>query len=422
MKVTLAYGKEGLELELPDSLDVQVIEPRFVRGVRDPEQALKRALRSPVSSRSLSDMVKKAKTIGIVLNDITRATPYRTILPVLLSELRDFPSNKISFFVALGTHRENSEKELRGMLGDSIVDGFRIVQNDCFDRATQVKIGVTSSGNEIWINREFSECEMKLLTGFIEPHFFAGFSGGGKAVVPGMAGLQTIMKNHSPKNMDDERAIWGITEGNPIWEEVHEAACMAGNLFLLNVALNKNQEITGVFAGDLTDAHREGCTFVKSVAMVAVSRPFDIVVTSNSGYPLDLNLYQSVKGMSAAAQVVKEGGAIIVAADCWDGIPAHGLYGQILRDSKTPQELLDKMRNSGSGKQDQWQAHIQAKIQIKADVYVRSGSLTDEQIESALLKTSHRIEETVDELIGRYGKSARICVLPEGPQTIPYLQ
>jgi nickel-dependent lactate racemase len=422
MKVTLAYGKQDLDLLLPDSYDVTVIEPRYVRGVSDPEEALKNALRSPVSSQSLSDMVKKTDTIGIVVNDITRATPYRTILPVLLNEMKDFPSNKITFFVALGTHREDSEQELRGMLGDPIVDGYRIVQNNCIDRATQVKIGVTQSGNEIWINREFSECELKLLTGFIEPHFFAGFSGGGKAVVPGMAGLQTIMKNHSPMNMDDKKAIWGITEGNPIWEEVHEAALMAGNSFLLNVALNKNQEITGVFAGDLTDAHRQGCKFVKNAAMVPVPRPFDIVVTSNSGYPLDLNLYQSVKGMSAAAQIVKMGGAIIVAADCWDGIPEHGLYGQILRESKTPQELLEKVRNSGSGKQDQWQAHIQAKIQIKADVYVRSGNLTNGQIESALLKPSHRIEETVDELIKRYGKSARICVLPEGPQTIPYLK
>jgi nickel-dependent lactate racemase len=422
MKVTLAYGKQDLDLLLPDSYDVTVIEPRYVRGVSDPEEALKNALRSPVSSQSLSDMVKKTDTIGIVVNDITRATPYRTILPVLLNEMKDFPSNKITFFVALGTHREDSEQELRGMLGDPIVDGYRIVQNNCIDRATQVKIGVTQSGNEIWINREFSECELKLLTGFIEPHFFAGFSGGGKAVVPGMAGLQTIMKNHSPMNMDDKKAIWGITEGNPIWEEVHEAALMAGNSFLLNVALNKNQEITGVFAGDLTDAHRQGCKFVKNAAMVPVPRPFDIVVTSNSGYPLDLNLYQSVKGMSAAAQIVKMGGAIIVAADCWDGIPEHGLYGQILRESKTPQELLEKVRSSGSGKQDQWQAHIQAKIQIKADVYVRSGNLTNGQIESALLKPSHRIEETVDELIKRYGKSARICVLPEGPQTIPYLK
>jgi len=422
MKVTLAYGKQDLDLLLPDSYDVTVIEPRYVRGVSDPVEALKNALRSPVSSQPLSDMVKKTDTIGIVVNDITRATPYRTILPVLLNEMKDVPSNKITFFVALGTHREDSEQELRGMLGDPIVDEYRIVQNNCIDRATQVKIGVTQFGNEIWINREFSECELKLLTGFIEPHFFAGFSGGGKAVVPGMAGLQTIMKNHSPMNMDDEKAIWGITEGNPIWEEVHEAALMAGNSFLLNVALNKNQEITGVFAGDLTDAHKQGCKFVKNAAMVPVPRPFDIVVTSNSGYPLDLNLYQSVKGMSAAAQIVKMGGAIIVAADCWDGIPEHGLYGQILRESKTPQELLEKVRNSGSGKQDQWQAHIQAKIQIKADVYVRSGNLTDGQIESALLKPSHRIEDTVDELIKRYGKSARICVLPEGPQTIPYLQ
>lgn len=422
MKVKLAYGKEGLDVTLSDSLEVTVIEPRDIRGITKPEEALKDALKSPISCSPLRDMVKKADKIGIVVNDITRPSPYKIILPILLEEMKHISSYKITFFVALGTHREVSEKELREMLGDWIVDGFRIVQNNCFDKGTQVKIGVSSSGNDIWINREFSECELKVLTGAIEPHFFAGFSGGGKAVVPGMAGLQTIMHNHSPKKIDDEKAIWGITEGNPIWEEIHEAALMAGNSFLLNVTLNKNREITGVFAGDLTVAHKEGCKFVKSVAMVPVRRPFDIVVTSNSGYPLDLNLYQSVKGMSAAAQIVREGGSIIVAADCWDGIPEHGLYGKILRESKTPQELIEKVRNSGVGKQDQWQAYIQAKIQIRADVYVRSCGLTDEQIKSALLKPSHNIEETIDELIHRYGEKARLCILPQGPQTIPYLQ
>ena len=161
---------------------------------------------------------------------------------------------------------------------------------------------------------------------------------------------------------------------------------------------------------------------VKRVSMVPVSRPFDVVLTSNSGYPLDLNLYQSVKGMSAAAQVVKTGGAIIAAADCWDGIPEHGLYGKILRESDSPQKLLERIRSSGSDMQDQWQAQIQAKIQARAEVYVRSHNLTDEQIKSALLIPCRSIEDTMDELTRRYGKDARVCILPEGPQTIPYLR
>jgi nickel-dependent lactate racemase len=187
------------------------------------------------------------------------------------------------------------------------------------------------------------------------------------------------------------------------------------------VTLNKDKQITGVFAGDLDAAHAAGCAFARETAMVPVERPFDIALTTNSGYPLDLNLYQSVKGMSAAAQVVRAGGSIVVAAECWDGIPEHGLYGQLLRAAASPRALLDAIGAPGFLEQDQWQAQIQAQIQLKADVYVRSDNLTDEQIRSALLLPSPRVEDTLAELMERYGPQASICILPEGPQTIPYI-
>jgi nickel-dependent lactate racemase len=155
--------------------------------------------------------------------------------------------------------------------------------------------------------------------------------------------------------------------------------------------------------------------------MVPVPRPFDIVITTNSGYPLDLNLYQAVKGMSAASQIVREGGAIIIAAECWDGIPDHGLYGQLLREARDPQDLLRRIHTPGFLEQDQWEAQVQAQVQLRADVYVRSDGLTVQQIESALLKPCLRVEDTVAELLQRYGSGASICVLPEGPQTIPYV-
>ena len=179
--------------------------------------------------------------------------------------------------------------------------------------------------------------------------------------------------------------------------------------------------MTGVFAGDIDQAHAAGCAFVKRSAMVAVPRPFDIVVTTNSGYPLDINLYQSVKGMRAADQVVRPGGTIIIATRCWDGLPEHGLYGKLLRESRSPRELLDRICALGFLEQDQWQAQIQALIQLKADVFVRSDGLTDEQIRGALLIPSRRIEDTIAELVGKYGRGASICVMPEGPQTIPYV-
>jgi lactate racemase len=295
------------------------------------------------------------------------------------------------------------------------------VQNDAFDVATQARVGVSSFGHEIWLNQEMLECDFKVLTGFIEPHFFAGFSGGGKAIMPGMAGQRTVLGNHDAGMISHPKATWASTSGNPLLQEITEVARAAGSLFLLNVALNRGHEITGVFAGELEQAHAAGCAFVKETSMVPVDRPFDIVITTNSGYPLDQNLYQAVKGMAAAALVVKEGGAIIVAAECSDGLPEHGLYGELLRGASSPAELLATVCQPGFLKQDQWQAQIQAQIQMRADVYVRTDGMSREGVEAALIKYSRRIEDTLAELLGRYGHDASICVLPEGPQTIPYL-
>jgi nickel-dependent lactate racemase len=422
MKIRLAYGKTGLEIELSDELDVTVVEPKFVPGLPDPRAALREALGAPIEAPPLRELVKADDKVGVVFSDITRPTPNHLILPVVLDELAHVPKENITLFNALGTHRPNTDVELRGMLGDALVDGYRILQNNSFNPSTQVQLGTTTRGHDVWLNRALVECDVKILTGFIEPHFFAGFSGGGKAVMPGMAGQRTVLGNHDAGMIGHPKATWGTTHGNPIWEEVREVALKVGQIFLVNVTLNRDKQITGVFAGALDAAHAVGCAFVKETAMVPAPHPFDIVITTNSGYPLDLNLYQSVKGMSAAAQVVREGGAIIVAADCWDGIPDHGLYGQFLREADSPQALLDTVCAPGFLKQDQWQAQIQALIQLKADVYVRTDNLTIEQIEMALLQPSPRIEDTVTDLLDRYGPKTSICVLPEGPQTIPYIQ
>ena len=344
MRIKLAYGKQGMWIDLPDAWDVTVVEPKYVPGLPDPAGALAEGLRSPIGGqRPVSEVAGPDDRVGIVFSDITRATPHRRIIPAILAELPHVPQEKLTLYCATGTHRPNTDAELRGMLGDELVDRYRIVQNASQDEESLVCLGRTRRGLEIWLNRDFIECDVKILTGFIEPHLFAGFSGGGKAIMPGMAGMSTVLGNHGAEMVADPRATWGITHGNPLWEEVMEVAHRAGpddKTFLVNVALNKKQEITGVFAGDLDAAHAAGCVFVKETAMVAVPRPFDIVITSNSGYPLDLNLYQSIKGASAAAQIVREGGAIIIAAECWDGIPEHGLYGRLLREASSAQHLL----------------------------------------------------------------------------------
>ena len=398
-----------------------MVEPRFIQGLPDPQKSLQYALRNPIGSEALEKLVNPARHVGIVVNDVTRATPTPLILRSLLKELAGIPAENIIIFIALGTHRPNTAQELDQILGLDISQNYQIIQNNAFDRTTQINLGKTHLGHEIWINRALMDCDIKILTGFIEPHFFAGFSGGGKALMPGMAGLETVLGNHSAQNIAHPNATWGITSGNPIWEEIHEVALRIKPIFLVNVTLNRDKDITAVFAGDLDQAYNQGSNFVRQTAMIAVEQPFDIVITTNSGYPLDLNLYQSVKGMSAAAQIVRKGGVIVIAAECWDGIPEHGRYGQLLRNSTNPASLLEMIMQPGFSMQDQWQAQIQAQIQLKAEVYVYSSYLSPKQIQSALLKPAKSIDEVLESLMNQFGKGARICVLPEGPQTIPFI-
>jgi len=421
MRINLAYGKTGLKIDLPPGLEADLFEPRYVPGCANQAGAVVGALRRPFASPPLRERVNKDDRVGIIFSDITRPTPYPIILPALLGELEHVPDENITLFNAAGTHRANTCEELQQMLGADIVERFRIVQNDSEDQASHRLAGTTRSGNEIWLLREFLECGVKILTGFIEPHFFAGFSGGGKAVMPGLALGTTIFRNHSACNMDDPRVGWGITRSNPVWEEVQEAAGLAEPTFIVNVTLNRDKEITRVFAGDFNEAYQAGCEFAHSTAMVPVKRLYDIVISSNSGYPLDLNIYQSVKGMSAAAQIVRPGGSIIMAADCWDGIPEHGEYGRLLREAANAEELLARVREDGFACQDMWQAQIQAQIRLKARVYFHTKNISDEQLRSCLLEPCADIAKTVAALRGKYGPDPAVAVLPEGPQTIPYL-
>ena len=422
VEIKLAYGKTGLEFSLPDDANVTMVRPKFIAGLPDQAGAIREALRRPIASPPLREVVQASGKVGIVFSDITRPTPNHVMLPALLGELAHVPDERIVLFNSTGTHRPNTEAELRRMLGDEIVNRYRIVQNDSNDRDSHVRVGTTQSGNDVWVLGEFVECDARILTGFIEPHFFAGFSGGGKAVMPGLALTETVLRNHNARNLDSPKASWGITHGNPVWEEMREAAAMIRPTWLLNVAINAERQITGVFAGHWEEAHAHGCAFVKETAMVPAAEPFDIVIGSNSGYPLDLNLYQSVKGMSAAQQVVKEKGSLIIAAECWDGIPDHGEYKRLLYEAESLESLLETIRAPGFEMQDQWEAQIHALIRLKAEVYFYSHCLSDEQIRRAWLEPCRDIAVTVAKLLEKYGPDATLCVLPEGPQTIPYLQ
>lgn len=430
MQVELAYGCEGLEIELPDDAPVTVVEPRFAPGLPDERAVLIEALRNPIASQPLNDLVTPEDAVAIVFSDLTRPMPNDRVLPPLLEELgaSGVPEERIVLINALGAHRPQTEDELASMLGEDVVARYRIVQHDAWDEKKLVVAAHNHAGRAVHVNRAYMNASVRILTGFIEPHFFAGFSGGPKAVLPGIIGIESILDNHGAKMLADSNASWAMTEGNPVWEEMLSVAQSTAPDFLLNVTLNRKREITGVFAGDLLAAHRKGMAFAREMAMQPTSHFFDIVITSNSGYPLDLNLYQAVKGMSAAAQIVRSTdasssgrGDIIIAAQCWDGIPDHGEYKRLLWEAETPRELLDRVMAPSFRCQDQWEAQIQAQIQLKANVYVYADGLSEEELRNALVIPCRSIEETLARL--RHQKpDALIAVLPDGPQTVPYVK
>ena len=416
--VELAYGRNGLKIQVP--ADAAVLRTRDVPGVPDEPAAIREALRAPIGSAPLAERARPGMTVAIAHSDITRATPNDRILPVLLAELEAAGVRRedLTLFNALGTHRPQTEAELRGMLGDFVVENYRCLQHNAFDAANLTALGATSRGHLVRINSAFLAADLKISTGFIEPHFFAGFSGGPKGVLPALAGAESVLTNHGYTMIGHPNATWGVTAGNPIWEEMREVALRIEPLFLLNVTLNGLRQITGVFAGDVVAAHTAGCQQVRDSAMLSEPAPYDIVVTTNSGYPLDQNLYQCVKGMSAAARIVRDGGAIIMAAACADGLPDHGRYAALLSEAGSPARMLGMLEEPGFSEPDQWQVQIQAQIQQRAEVYVYSDGLSDSQIRRALFTPCRNIEQTLADLRAKYGPEARVAVLPDGPQVI----
>jgi nickel-dependent lactate racemase len=306
------------------------------------------------------------------------------------------------------------------MLTPEVVANYEVVNHEPENPAALVQLGTTRDGTPALINRRVVEADVRIVTGFIEPHFFAGFSGGPKGIMPGCAGLATVMSNHGVQNIGDPRATFGITEGNPLWEELFDIASRVGPSFLLNVTLNEQRRLTGVFAGDLRTAHRAGTEFVRRSAMQKVKSPFEIVVTTNSGYPLDMNLYQGVKGMSAGARILKPGGLLILACECSEGVPANSPMDQLLRSAASGEEILAMLATPGFVRPEQWQAQIQALIQRRAEVRVYS-RLPDEVLRACHLQPCHDIGALVAERLAALGPDARVAVLPQGPLTIPYL-
>jgi nickel-dependent lactate racemase len=420
MRVHLDYGTSGLEVDLPHHR-VTIIEPVFRPAVADPRSALISALRAPLGRPPLRDLLRRGRTVAISVCDITRAQPRQEMLAALFEEMPDIPAGDITILIATGTHRSNTPAEVEHMLGADIARRYRVVNHDSRDRSSLAYVGKTTTDVPVYLNRAWIEADIKITTGFVEPHFFAGFSGGPKMVAPGLAGLDTVLVLHDARRIGHPNATWGVTEGNPIHDDVREIARQVGVDFAVDVTLNREQKITAVFAGDLLAEHRAACESARRDAMRAVESPFDVVLTTNSGFPLDQNLYQAVKGMSAAAKVVKTGGTIVCAAECRDGLPAHGSYGQVLASQPSPEKLLAMINSPGYSTPDQWQVQIQAQVQMKATVMVKTLGLTPDAVRAAHFQPVEDVTAAVRDAMAAAGPDATLCVLPQGPQTIPYL-
>jgi len=421
-RVAIAYGKGMLDLDLP-CREVSVIEPKRTPGLPDEAAATLQALDQPVGCPALRDWLAPGKSICIAFSDLTRPTPNDRIIPWLLKylERQGVQRQQITLLNGTGTHRPNTPAELEKLLTARVAREYRVVNHDCNLAGDLVEVGRSREGVPALLNRHFVQANVRIVTGFIEPHFFAGFSGGPKGIMPALAGAQTIIANHGAKNIGHPRATFGVTEGNPIWEGMRDVALCAGPAFLLNVSLNEHRQITGVFAGDLIAGHRAGIEFVRRSAMRPVDRPFEVVITTNSGYPLDLNLYQSNKGMKAAAQIVREGGTIIMAAECCEGLPEGSSFEQLLMKAGSAAELLKLINTPGFHWPEQWAAHVQTLVQSKAEVAFYS-SLPPAVVRRAHLEPCPDIAQMVAAKLALRGPEARVAVLPFGPLTIPYLQ
>jgi lactate racemase len=419
MKINLAYGQGLLPVELPDGRTT-VIEPSHRPGLPDQRAAVLAALDQPIAARPLRQWIKAGDRVCIAFTDLTRATPNDRLIPWLLDYLSGVPRDQITLLNQLGTHRPNTPAELDQLLTPEVTRRYRVVNHEPENPAALAPFGTMRDGAPALINRLLAEADVRIITGFIEPHFFAGFSGGIKGIFPGCGGLGSIMSNHGFKNIGDARATFGVTAGNPLWEELRDVAVRVGPSFLLNVSLNEEREITGVFAGDLLEAHRAGCEFVRQSAMQKVKAPFDIVLTTNSGYPLDLNLYQGVKGMSAGARILVKGGLLILACECREGLPPGSPLQELLFSARNPAEILAMLSTPGFVRPEQWQAQIQALIQREVEVLLYS-SLPDEVVRRAFLQPCRDIGATVARRLEALGPQARVAALPQGPLTIPYL-
>lgn len=421
MPVTrIDYGRNGRLLDTGNR-PVSVLRPRYPAALHDEAAAFKRAAEKPYGGGApLRERVQSDERLAVVIPDITRALPNERLLGWLFSELSHVPEDNITILSGTGTHRANTPEEWISMVGERIYRRIRCIDHGCDDPDSLAYAGDSSFGYPVHYHRAYVEADRRILLGFIEPHFMAGFSGGYKAVFPGVTGMEAIMRYHSAANIGHPRSTWGVLKDNPTQEHIRAGGSLLPVDFCINVTLDNDLRVTGFFCGEVLPAHEAGCAFCKDTAMIPCAERFPVVVTSNSGYPLDQNLYQCVKGMSAAAQIVEPGGFILMAGACTDGFPEHGNFKRLLYEHDGPRALLATIQQPGFRCCDQWQVQLLADILIKARVGLYS-ELPADAVRKAHLEPVQDLSATVREAAAGLPEDAPIALLPEGPLTIPYI-
>lgn len=418
-KITLPYGRTSICGDVDEKNLIGVFESAMPAPVVDPVAAVEDALEHPIGSQRLEEIAKKKRSALVIASDHTRPVPSRILMPALLNRLRKFnPSIDITILIATGCHRETSRAELIEKFGEEIVNREKILVHDSRDESLYCHLGKLPSGGELIVNKLAVEADLLVAEGFIEPHFFAGFSGGRKSVLPGIAARETVLANHCAEFISNPLSRTGNLAGNPIHEDMLFAARKANLAFILNVVINGEKKIVRAFAGDAEKAHAAGCDFLRSCCGVSVPEA-DIVITSNGGYPLDQNVYQCVKGMTAGEAVLREGGVIILCAACNDGHGGDAFY-KTLSGALLPAELLRKIETVPRNQTlpDQWQYQILVRILAKYQVILVTQDCPHAMIREMKMLAASSIDEALQMAYGILGNDAKVAVIPDGVSVI----
>jgi nickel-dependent lactate racemase len=376
-------------------------------------------------AKPLKELLQKRPDgkICVVISDATRPVPSGIIVNALISVFDELniPDSDIQILIGTGLHRKTSPEEIVHILGSAILERFDVINHNASDDSTLEYLGETSYGTPIYVDKTYLNASFKIITGYVEPHFFAGFSGGRKAIVPGIAGSLTIQGNHSAKNMASEYSRFGILENNPIYEDALEVAKLSQVKpdFMVNVCINPQHEITKIIAGSL-QAYKELVKYQEKLCFFNISEPYDVVIAGNGGYPLDQNLYQAVKSMAIGELGVKPGGTIISVNECSDGV-GHEKFQEMLNSGLTPQEMFEKIVSGEIQTPDQWEIQVLCRVLMKAEIYVVS-TLSQEDLGIIGLKYAATVNEALDACREKYGDNMRVLVLPDGPLNLPKSQ